>query len=91
MKNIFLKKSYTKCGGEASLRPFNKKNEIQHISGSTAWNVTKFVFIVSLSQGLSKSIKKFIYLLLLLPYTKLFKKTERLLELVSLPHFLHGF
>ena len=26
MRNIFLKKLYTKCGGEASSRPFYKKN-----------------------------------------------------------------
>ena len=25
MKNIFLEKSCTKCGGETSLRPFSKK------------------------------------------------------------------
>ena len=25
MRNIFLKKSYKKCGGEASPRPFYKK------------------------------------------------------------------
>ena len=31
MRNIFLEKSYTKCGAEASARPFYKK----YISGST--------------------------------------------------------
>ena len=35
MKNIFIKKSYTKCGGETSPRLFHKKIEIEHISGST--------------------------------------------------------
>ena len=25
MRNIFLKKSYTKCGGETSHRPFSEK------------------------------------------------------------------
>ena len=25
MRNIFLEKSYTKCGGENSLRPFSEK------------------------------------------------------------------
>ena len=25
MRNIFLEKSYTKCGGETSLRPFSEK------------------------------------------------------------------
>ena len=27
MRNIFLEKSYTKCGGETIPRPFSKKNE----------------------------------------------------------------
>ena len=35
MRNIFLEKSYGKCGGEVSLRPFYKKIRIEHISGST--------------------------------------------------------
>ena len=46
MRNIFLKKSNTKYGGEDSPRPFYKKSKIEHISGSTAWNVVQFVFIV---------------------------------------------
>ena len=28
MRNIFLEKSYTKCGGEASPRPFYKKPKL---------------------------------------------------------------
>ena len=28
MGNIFLEKSYTKCGGETSLRPFSEKLEL---------------------------------------------------------------
>ena len=28
MRNIFLEKSYTKCGGEASFRPFHKKSKL---------------------------------------------------------------
>ena len=28
MRNIFLEKSYTKCGGEASPRPFYKKSKL---------------------------------------------------------------
>ena len=34
MRNIFLEKSYTKCGGETSPRAFSDKIEIEHISGS---------------------------------------------------------
>ena len=28
MRNTFLEKSYTKCGGEAGLRPFYKKSKL---------------------------------------------------------------
>ena len=34
--NIFFEKSYTKCGGEASPRPFNKKTKLEYISESIA-------------------------------------------------------
>ena len=34
MRNIFLEKSYTKCGEETIPKLFFKKNKIEHISGS---------------------------------------------------------
>ena len=37
MRNIFLEKSYPKCGGETSPRPFSEKLSLdknEHISGS---------------------------------------------------------
>ena len=34
IRNIFLGKSYTKCGGETSPRPFSEKLKLRHISGS---------------------------------------------------------
>ena len=40
MCNTFLEKSYTKCGGEASLSPL-WRIKIEHISGTTVWNVIK--------------------------------------------------
>ena len=46
MRNTFLEKSYTKCGGEGSPWPFYKIIIIEQISGSTVGNVIKFVFIV---------------------------------------------
>ena len=33
MRNIFIEKSYTKCGGETSPRSFSRKIIIEHISG----------------------------------------------------------
>ena len=47
-------KSYTECGGETSPIRFYKKIKIEHISGSTVWNVIQFVFIVCPSWGLPK-------------------------------------
>ena len=34
MRNIFLEKSCTKCGGETSPRRFSEKLKFKHISGS---------------------------------------------------------
>ena len=34
LRNLFLEKSYTKCGGETIPRPFSKKIKIKHISKS---------------------------------------------------------
>ena len=34
MRNIFLEKSYIKCGGQTIPKPFSKKIKIEHISGS---------------------------------------------------------
>ena len=34
MRNIFPEKSYTKCVGETSPKPFSEKNKIEYISGS---------------------------------------------------------
>ena len=34
-RNIFLEKSYAKCGVETSTRPFSKKIKIEHIYRST--------------------------------------------------------
>ena len=66
--NIFLEKSFTKCGGEVSPKPFYKNhsqnvvekpvpNPLINISGSTVWNVIKFVFIVCTICGLPKHTK----------------------------------
>ena len=38
LRNIFLEKSYTKCGGETILRPFFKKSKLSNL-----WiNILKF-------------------------------------------------
>ena len=39
MRNIFLEKSYTKCGGETSARPFSEKLKL-------SISLNQFVFLV---------------------------------------------
>ena len=54
MRNIFHEKSYTKCGGETSLRPISEKMKIEHISGSYVLNFMQFVFMVWQVEGIEK-------------------------------------
>ena len=56
MRNIFLEKSYTKCGGETSPRPFSGKLKLS-ISGSIVYSCIQFVFIVS-QVGTDRSVMK---------------------------------
>ena len=77
-KNIFLKKSCTKCGGKTIFRHFSKKAKIEHISGG----IIKLVFIVCQAEGY-RNIWKLSCRLLALPHKKLFENTKRCLELVS--------
>ena len=76
MRNIFVQISYTKFGGEAGPKPFYKKRKINM---SLYQQYEMFAFIVCPIWHL------------LLPYIKLFQKTRRGLELVSLPHYQHDF
>ena len=44
LRNIFLEKSYTKCGGETIPRPFYKKSKLSYL-----WiNILKFYILFSL-------------------------------------------
>ena len=72
MRNIFIEKSYTKYGGEASPRPFYKKSK--SLSRSTVWNVIKFVFILCPSQGLPMYIKTKVLITCFYLIKSLFKK-----------------
>ena len=81
MRNTFYEKSYTKCGGEIIIpRLFSKKSKLSISLDQQSKVLYSFIFLCP-SQGLSKYI----------PQMKLFQKTKRGLELVSLPHFLHDF
>ena len=46
MANIFVEKSYTKCGGKLFLDYFFKILKMEHISGSTVQNFVLFVFVL---------------------------------------------
>ena len=78
MRNIFLEKSYTKCDGETSPRPFYKKSK---------FSISLCFYYVL---GLPNYIKTKVLPLALTLY-KAFVKNKKGVELVSLPHFLHGF
>ena len=85
MRNIFLEKSNTKCGGEASPSPF--LSIVEHISESIVWNVIKFVFNVSLSRVLPNILKLSFWPLAFILYkSSFFLKKKGVLELVSLSH-----
>ena len=56
MRNIFLEKSYKKCSGEASPRPFYKKSKLSIYLYQQS-EMLKFVFIVCPRHGLLKYIK----------------------------------
>ena len=93
-RNIFLKKLYTKCGGEISPRTFSKKLKLS-ISLNQQPEILHTLFLLYVKTG-SKSRTTKIHWNhgvdgLLLTSIKLFYKINRDLELVSLPDFLHNF
>ena len=70
IRNIFLEKSCTKCGGEASPRSFYKKI-IEHISESTDWNV------INVQVEVYQNILKLRYWLLTFTFYKAFLKNKK--------------
>ena len=56
MRKIFLEKSYTRCGGEASPRPFYKKSKL-NISLNERSEMLKVCFSCMSNGGLLKFIK----------------------------------
>ena len=93
MTNIFLEKSYTKCGGETIPRPFFlKKKSKLNISLDHMFKVLYSLFWLGSKLRAIKIYWNSAAYHLLLPHIKpFFKKKKRALELVSLPHFLHDF
>ena len=56
MKNLFLERSYKKCGGEPRPRPFHKKSKLSICLDQQSEMLYSF-FIVYPSQGLPEYIK----------------------------------
>ena len=52
LRNIFLEKSCTKCGGKTSPKTFFKKSKLSISPHKTVWRLAQFVFIVCPIQGL---------------------------------------
>ena len=90
MRNIFLEKSYRKCGGETIPRPFSKTSKFR-ISLNQYSKVLYILFLFFAKLRTIETDSNLAADHLLLPHIKLFQKTKRGLELVYLPSFLHDF
>ena len=88
MRNIFLEKSDTKCGGETVPRPF--KIQIWAYLWTNNLKFYAVSFYCMTSWRLLKYVETKLQTACFTSYTVL-TKTERSLKLVSLSHFLHDF
>ena len=75
IRNIFLTKSYTKCGGETILRPFFKISKLS-ISGSRVQSFIQFAFIVCQVEGYRNILKLSLQTIAFTSY-KAFLKNEK--------------
>ena len=89
MRNIFLGYSYTKRGGETVPSTFLKNQNWACLWISSLKFYTVYFHFMP-RWGPSKYIETKPHTLLS-PHTKLFQKTKKLLELLSLSRFLHDF
>ena len=91
IRNIFLEKSYAKCGGETIPRLFSKNHNLSYLPiNSLKFYTVCSVFIVCQVEGY-RNILKFSCRPLAFTSYKSFLKNKIGLELVSLPHFLDDF
>ena len=98
MRNIFPEKSYTKCGGEDSPRPFYQKNQnwtilwICLLIANQQPEILQSLFPLYVQVEVYQNILKLRCWPLATTLGKALKKKKKWdLKLVSLPHFLHGF
>ena len=89
MQNIFLEKSYTKCGGETSPKPFSKKSKLSLSRNQQSKALhSLFLFYVQV-EGYRNIFKSRCRPLAFTSHKAFFKKkTLRGPEPVYLPHFL---
>ena len=87
VKNIFVEKSYRKCGGEKLFSDSFLKMNIEHISESIVLKFSEVV--VSSFKDYQNIVKPSCKLVTFALYV--FLKTYRGLQLISQPHFLHDF
>ena len=88
--NIFLHKSYKKCRGETSPRPFFKKIKSENIFGSIVKSFTQFIFIVRQVGGY-RNILKLSCRALAFTLIKLFLKTKKRSETILSASFCTWF
>ena len=90
MRNLFLEKSYKKCGGQTYSRYFSKESKFK-ISQNQNFEISySFLFLCIRFEDYQNILRLRCWPLAFTSY-KTFKKTKRGLELVSLRHFLHDF
>ena len=93
MRNIFLEKSYTECGGKTSPGPFSKKSELS-ILRSQNWDLQSTIlynFLLYIQVEDYRNILKLRCSPLAFTTCNDISKNKRGLELVSLHDFLHDF
>ena len=90
LRDIFLEKSYTKCGGETSPRPFSGKLKLSISLDQWSKVLCSLLLLYSRLRAIEIYCNEAAGHLLL-PHIKHILKIRKGLELISLPHFLHNF
>ena len=76
-RNIFLVKSYTRCGGETSPRRFSEKPKLIISLDQNSLSFIQFVFIVCQVEGYQSILKLSCRPLAFTSYKALFKNKKR--------------
>ena len=90
LRNVFLEKSYKKCGKDTISRPFSKISK----SGVSLEQYSKVLHSLLLLYAKLRTIETYWNYVAdqsLLPHIKLFWKTKKDLELAPFSHFLYDF